>query len=182
MRTTLSAIPRSWSSVSAVIARAPRQPQRDVDLDQPDLNLSIRHVESRHRRSLRGPPISQASRLQLRPSATCAGYGRLSLDFPRSERPFVSAPLNPSTSTQLGSPRRSGHLRGDRDDRLPAGLTLLGWVFVAAVAGLQTLLATTGYCLGCKLYFLRLKLGQTDGTLKEWVGHARGAPRHPDGC
>ena len=35
------------------------------------------------------------------------------------------------------------------------GLTLVGWVFVAAVAGLQTLLATTGYCLGCKLYFLR---------------------------
>jgi hypothetical protein len=35
------------------------------------------------------------------------------------------------------------------------GVTLLGWVFVAAVAGLQTLLATTGYCLGCKLYFLR---------------------------
>jgi hypothetical protein len=34
-------------------------------------------------------------------------------------------------------------------------LTLVGWVFVAAVAGLQTLLATTGYCLGCKLYFLR---------------------------
>ena len=36
-----------------------------------------------------------------------------------------------------------------------AGLTLLGWVFVAAVAGLQTLLAATGYCLGCKMYFLR---------------------------
>ena len=36
-----------------------------------------------------------------------------------------------------------------------AGLPILGWFFVAAVAGLQTLLATTGYCLGCKLYFLR---------------------------
>ena len=36
-----------------------------------------------------------------------------------------------------------------------AGLSLLGWIFVAAVAGLQTLLATTGYCLGCKMYFLR---------------------------
>ena len=30
-----------------------------------------------------------------------------------------------------------------------------GWLLVGAVAGLQTLLATTGYCLGCKLYFLR---------------------------
>jgi len=32
---------------------------------------------------------------------------------------------------------------------------VFGWVFAFAVAGLQTLLATTGYCLGCRLYFLR---------------------------
>ena len=36
-----------------------------------------------------------------------------------------------------------------------AGTTLLGWVLALAVAGLQTLLAVTGYCLGCRLYFLR---------------------------
>ncbi len=36
-----------------------------------------------------------------------------------------------------------------------AGATVLGWVFALAVAGLQTLLAVTGYCLGCRLYFLR---------------------------
>lgn len=35
------------------------------------------------------------------------------------------------------------------------GATTLGWVFTAAVAGLQTVLAVTGYCLGCRLYFLR---------------------------
>jgi hypothetical protein len=35
------------------------------------------------------------------------------------------------------------------------GATTLGWVFTLAVAGLQTLLAVTGYCLGCRLYFLR---------------------------
>ncbi len=35
------------------------------------------------------------------------------------------------------------------------GATTLGWGFVLAVAALQTLLATTGYCLGCRLYFLR---------------------------
>ncbi len=35
------------------------------------------------------------------------------------------------------------------------GATTVGWVFSLAVAGLQTLLATTGYCLGCRLYFLR---------------------------
>jgi hypothetical protein len=35
------------------------------------------------------------------------------------------------------------------------GATMLGWVFALAVAALQTLLATTGYCLGCRLYFLR---------------------------
>lgn len=35
------------------------------------------------------------------------------------------------------------------------GAPTLGWVFALAVAGLQTLLAVTGYCLGCRLYFLR---------------------------
>ncbi len=36
-----------------------------------------------------------------------------------------------------------------------AGLTAGGWLLVGAVAALQTLLAVTGYCVGCKLYFLR---------------------------
>jgi hypothetical protein len=34
---------------------------------------------------------------------------------------------------------------------LPAG----GWLLVAAVGGLQALLAMTGICVGCRLYFLR---------------------------
>ena len=38
---------------------------------------------------------------------------------------------------------------------LALGATTGGWGFTLAVAGLQTLLATTGYCLGCRLYFLR---------------------------
>lgn len=36
---------------------------------------------------------------------------------------------------------------------LAAG-SVLGWIFVAAVAALQSLLAVTGYCLGCRLYGL----------------------------
>ena len=36
-----------------------------------------------------------------------------------------------------------------------AGFAPLGWLFVGAVAALQTLLAATGFCLGCRLYFLR---------------------------
>jgi hypothetical protein len=35
------------------------------------------------------------------------------------------------------------------------GATAAGWVLALAVAGLQSLLALTGYCLGCRLYFLR---------------------------
>jgi Domain of unknown function (DUF4395) len=35
------------------------------------------------------------------------------------------------------------------------GATSVGWLFALAVAGLQSLLALTGYCLGCRLYFLR---------------------------
>jgi hypothetical protein len=36
-----------------------------------------------------------------------------------------------------------------------AGLTVGGWLLVGAVATLQVLLASTGYCLGCRMYFLR---------------------------
>jgi hypothetical protein len=35
------------------------------------------------------------------------------------------------------------------------GLTPLGWLLTAAVAALQTVLAVTGICVGCRLYFLR---------------------------
>lgn len=35
------------------------------------------------------------------------------------------------------------------------GATPLGWLFVGAVAVLQALLAATGICVGCRLYFLR---------------------------
>jgi Domain of unknown function (DUF4395) len=36
-----------------------------------------------------------------------------------------------------------------------AGAPIVGWGLALAVAGLQTLLAVTGYCLGCRMYFLR---------------------------
>lgn len=36
-----------------------------------------------------------------------------------------------------------------------AGATPLAWLVTGAVAALQTVLAVTGYCLGCRLYFLR---------------------------
>lgn len=35
------------------------------------------------------------------------------------------------------------------------GLPLVGWFFTIGVAALQLTLAATGYCLGCRLYFLR---------------------------
>lgn len=35
------------------------------------------------------------------------------------------------------------------------GAATAGWLLAFAVAGLQALLAVTGYCLGCRLYFLR---------------------------
>jgi hypothetical protein len=38
---------------------------------------------------------------------------------------------------------------------LVAGAPAVGWVLALAVAGLQILLAVTGYCVGCRLYFLR---------------------------
>jgi len=35
------------------------------------------------------------------------------------------------------------------------GATTIGWGLALAVAGLQSVLGVTGYCLGCRLYFLR---------------------------
>lgn len=48
------------------------------------------------------------------------------------------------------------------------GAATLGWVFAAGVAGLQTLLAVTGYCLGCRLYFLRWWV--PDAVTRIWTG------------
>jgi hypothetical protein len=48
------------------------------------------------------------------------------------------------------------------------GAIVLGWVFALAVAALQTLLATTGYCLGCRLYFLRWWV--PDVVTRIWTG------------
>ena len=52
------------------------------------------------------------------------------------------------------------------------GATTLGWIFALAVAALQTLLAVTGYCLGCRLYFLRWWV--PDLVTRLWT---RGRPR-----
>ena len=38
---------------------------------------------------------------------------------------------------------------------LAAGLPAGAWLVAAAVGGLQAVLAVTGHCLGCRLYFLR---------------------------
>jgi len=37
----------------------------------------------------------------------------------------------------------------------PIGAATAAWLLTGAVAALQTVLAVTGYCLGCRLYFLR---------------------------
>ena len=55
-----------------------------------------------------------------------------------------------------------------------AGETGAAWGLAFAVAGLQTLLATTGYCLGCRLYFLRWWV--PDLVTRIWTrGRARSA-------
>jgi hypothetical protein len=38
---------------------------------------------------------------------------------------------------------------------LGGGFVVAGWLLAGTVATLQALLAATGYCLGCRLYFLR---------------------------
>jgi hypothetical protein len=65
------------------------------------------------------------------------------------------------------------------------GLAPLGWLLVGAVAALQTLLAATGICVGCRLYFLRWwvpaafarLIGRTDHAARLAFG---GPLRSPD--
>lgn len=52
-----------------------------------------------------------------------------------------------------------------------AGVPVAGWLIAGAVATLQAVLALTGYCLGCRLYFLRWWLPAAFGRL---VGAQRG--------
>ena len=67
------------------------------------------------------------------------------------------------------------------------GLTPAGWLLVGAVTGLQVLLATTGVCVGCRLYFLRWwapaqfarVVGRSDGIARVSLGRpVRGPERH----
>jgi hypothetical protein len=53
------------------------------------------------------------------------------------------------------------------------GLPVVGWVCALAVAVLQTLLAVTGYCLGCRLYFLRWWVPEM--VTRIWTRKSRGA-------
>lgn len=55
------------------------------------------------------------------------------------------------------------------------GQPTLGWLFAIAVAGLQSLLAVTGYCLGCRMYFLRWMV--PDLVTRIWTRGASSANR-----
>lgn len=61
-----------------------------------------------------------------------------------------------------------------------AGVTPWFWAPIAAVAGLQALLAVSGYCLGCKLYGLHWFLPELfDRVVLRVPGQARVSLRSP---
>jgi len=73
-----------------------------------------------------------------------------------SPRPWHSPRSSRSTSTRRASRRSLGSTALILAlIAFALGATTVGWGLALAVAALQTLLATTGYCLGCRLYFLR---------------------------
>lgn len=79
----------------------------------------------------------------------------------RAWRPVRSAlRLGPPKETEHEYPPRFAQALGATFLGLAAlaflaGIVPVGWLLVGAVAGLQTLLAITGICVGCRLYFLR---------------------------
>ena len=54
------------------------------------------------------------------------------------------------------------------------GASTLGWLLVIAVAALQTVLAATGICIGCRMYFLRwwvpALVARVFGRADRWLG------------
>lgn len=68
--------------------------------------------------------------------------------------------LGPPTELEHDFPPRFAQALGTVGFGLATVLFLVGfgpaaWVVAAAVGVLQTVLAATGYCLGCRLYFLK---------------------------
>jgi hypothetical protein len=49
-----------------------------------------------------------------------------------------------------------------------AGVPIVGWLLALAVAALQGVLGVTGYCLGCRVYFLRWWV--PDLVTRAWTG------------
>jgi len=92
--------------------------------------------------------------------ATSAAYGTRWLIFSRPW-PLVSGwlRLGPSELEHELPPRFAQALGATflatGSILLATGLTPWGWLPVAGVVALQGLLAATGYCLGCRLFFLR---------------------------
>ena len=104
-------------------------------------------------------------------------------------RLFLPGRLWPSirTALRLGPPREPEHEYPPRFAQA-LGATFLGlaaiafllgatpiaWLLVGAVAALQTLLAVTGICVGCRLYFLRWWVpsivARLFGRADRWVG------------
>jgi len=71
----------------------------------------------------------------------------------------VSSPGRRGARARVPAALRSGarrRLHRDRHRPLDSRASPGGWLFVGAVTGLQVLLATTGVCVGCRLYILRL--------------------------
>ena len=76
--------------------------------------------------------------------------------------PLVRRVLRVGPPAELESevPPRFAQLLGTLGLGLASVLLLVGgppaaWLLAAGVGGLQTVLAVTGYCLGCRLYFVR---------------------------
>jgi hypothetical protein len=84
-------------------------------------------------------------------------YSALGRPWPTVRRIFR---LGPPAELESEFPPRFAQLLGTVGLGLATvlfavGATGGGWLFAGAVAALQTVLAVTGYCLGCRLYFLR---------------------------
>lgn len=108
--------------------------------------------------AIQAPPLVVAIGVALGTSALFGTqYFVLGRPWPLARRALG---LGPPAEPEAEFPPRFAQALGSVGLLLAGLLFAIGagdvaWLPVGAVAGLQTVLAATGYCLGCRLYFLR---------------------------
>ena len=157
-------------------ARRPTAPERRIDPRGHRFGAGLSAVLLAVAFLVQAPIVVALIALALAVSAAFGTrYSILGRPWPLVRRSFR---VGPPTELESEYPPRFAQALGTLGLTIALILFVLGvqpwaWLPVAAVGALQTLLAATGYCLGCRLYFLRWYVPSLFDRL---VGRSEGSP------